>query len=139
VRAFPTDVINGELCLPPSQGHNSVRTVEGRACYPPFEYEPCSQQRGYELLGRGEYPGAVWFTYGSGKPLVPSKPFPARFLYQRIQLTYRRGTTSVRLACAPDYTGKFRQEDVAQLVKLVKMLKDPALAPPPSPTSVDCP
>ena len=33
------------------------------------------------------------------------------------------------LACAPDYTGKFREEDVAQLVKLGKMLKAPSLAP----------
>jgi len=112
-----------------------VRTVEGKTCYLPFEYEPCSQQRGYELLGRWDYPGAVWFTYGSGTPFVPSKPFPAEFLYERIQLAYQRGAASVLLACAPDYTGKFRQEDVAQLVKLGKMLKDPSLAPQPSLTT----
>ena len=135
VQAFPTDVINGEMCLPPAQGHNPVRTVEGKTCYLPFEYEPCSQQRGYELLGRWDYPGAVWFTYGSGKSFVPSQPFPAEFLYQRIQLAYRRGAASVLLACAPDYTGRFRQKDVEQLVKLGKMLKDPTLALPPSLTT----
>jgi alpha-L-fucosidase len=130
VQAFPTDVINGEMCLPPAQGHNPVRTLEGRICYLPFEYEPCSQQRGYELLGRWDYPGAVWFTYGNGKRFVLSKPFPAEFLYRRIQVAYQRGAASVLLACAPDYTGKFREHDVTQLVKLGKMLKDPALAPP---------
>jgi alpha-L-fucosidase len=132
VKTFPTDVINGEMCQPPTQGHDPVRKVEGRSYYLPFEYELCSQQRGYELLGRWDYPGAAWFTYGSGKSFMPSQPFPAEFLYQRIQLAYQRGAASVLLACAPDYTGKFRQEDVAQLVRLGKMLKDPALAPPPS-------
>ena len=135
VQASPTDVINGEMCLPPAHRHNPVRTVEGRTCYLPFEYEPCSQQRGYELLGRWDYPGAVWFTYGSGKPFVPSKPLPAEFLYHRIQLAYQRGAASVLLACAPDYTGKFRQEDVAQLLRLGQMLKDPSLAPPRSLTT----
>jgi alpha-L-fucosidase len=135
VQAFPTDVINGEMCLPPAQGHNPVRTVEGQTHYLPFEYEPCSQQRGHELLGRWDYPGAVWFTYGNGKPFVASKPFPAEFLYERIQLAYQRGASSVLLACAPDHTGKFRQEDVAQLVRLGKMLKKPVLAPPPSLTA----
>jgi len=135
VKAFPTDVINGEMCQPPAQGHNPVRAVEGRACYLPFEYELCSQQRGYELLGHWDYPGAAWFTYGSGKSFMPSQRFPAEFLYQRIQLAYQRGAASVLLACAPDYTGQFRQDDVAQLVKLGNMLKNPALAPPPSLTT----
>ncbi len=102
VKAFPTDVINGEMRQPPAQGHNPVRTVEGRACSLPFEYELCSQQRGYELLGHWDYPGAAWFTYGSGKSFMPSQPFPAEFLYQRIQLAYQRGAASVLLACAPD-------------------------------------
>ena len=138
VKAFPTDVINGEMCLPPAQGHNPARTVEGRTCYLPFEYEPCSQQRGHELLGRWDYPGAVWFTYGGGKSFAASKPFPAEFLYQRMQLAYQRGAASVLLACAPDYTGAFRQEDTAQLVRLGEMLRDPALAPPVSLTT-SCP
>ena len=34
------------------------------------------------------------------------------------------------LACAPDHTGSFRKDDVKQLVKLGKMLKDPSMAPP---------
>lgn len=135
VKAFPTDVINGEMCQPPAPGHNPVRTVEGRACYLPFEYELCSQQRGYELLGRWDYPGAAWFTYGSGKSFVASQPFPAEFLYQRIQLAYRRGAASVLLACAPDHTGKFRPEDVEQLLTLGRLLKDPTLALPPSLTT----
>ncbi len=124
VRAFPTDVINGEMCLPPAGGHDPVRTVDGRTWYLPFEYEACSQQRGYELLGRWDYPGAAWFTYGSGKTFAPSTPLAPEFLYQRMQLAYRRGAASVLLACAPDYTGKFRQEDVEQLVKLGKLLND---------------
>jgi len=135
VQAFPTDVINGEMCLPLAQGHNALRTVEGRTCYLPFEYELCSQQRGDELLGRWDYPGAVWFTYGSGKPFVPSKPFPAEFLYRRIQLAYQRGASSVLLACAPDYTGKFRQGDIEQLVELGRMLKNPTSIPRPSLTT----
>ena len=57
------------------------------------------------------------------------------FLYERMQLAYRRGAASVLLACAPDYTGKFRHEDVEQLMKLGRMLRDPTLAQLPSLTT----
>ena len=130
IKAFPTDVINGEMCSPPVEGHDPWRTVDGKKYYIPFEYELCSQQRGTHVLGQWDFPGASWFTYGSGKGFSPSKPLAADFLYRRIRVPLDRGANNILLSCAPDYTGRFRKEDVKQLVKLGKMLKDPSLAPP---------
>ena len=130
LKAFPTDVINGEMCSPPAGGHNPWRTVNGTKHYIPFEYEPCSQQRGLHVLGQWDFPGASWFTYGAGKGFAPSKSRSAEFLYKRIRTAKDRGASSILLSCAPDYTGSFRKDDIAQLVKLGKMLKNPSLAPP---------
>jgi len=131
IRYFPTDVLNGEMRAPPAEGHNPVRTIGGKKYYLPFEYEPCSQTRvGRFNLGGWDYQHASWFTYGSGKPFKPSKPFPAEFLYRRITLAYDRGADAVLLSCAPDHTGRFRKEDVEQLTQLGRMLTDPSFAPP---------
>jgi hypothetical protein len=122
VNAFPTDVLNGEMCSPPAAGHNPRRTIDGKTYYLPFEYEPCSQQRGTELVGGWDFPGAVWFTYGGGKQFEASKPLPPEFLYAKIREAYRRGADTVLLSCAPDHTGSFRKEDVEQLTSLGKLL-----------------
>jgi alpha-L-fucosidase len=120
--AFPTDVINGEMCSPPAAGHNPQRTIDGKNYYLPFEYEPCSQHRGTRMISGWDFPGAVWFTYGSGKGFEVSKPLPPEFLYAKIREAYRRGADAVLLACAPDHTGSFRKDDVEQLTALGKML-----------------
>jgi len=129
VRAFPTDVINGEMHAPPAAGHQPTRTIGGSRYYIPFEYEPCSQQRGTKH-GRWDYPGASWFTYGEGKGFDPSRSRSAEFLYNRVRRARDRGADNVLLSCAPDHTGRFRDADVEQLVRLGRMLKDPSLAPP---------
>jgi len=128
VRAFPTDVINGEMHAPPAAGHQPVRTIGGKPYYIPFEYEPCSQSRGTKH-GKWDYPGAAWFTYGEGNGFEPSRTRPAEFLYKRIRTARDRGADNVLLSCAPDHTGRFREADVEQLVRLGRMLKDPSLAP----------
>jgi alpha-L-fucosidase len=130
VRAFPTDVINGEMCAPPAAGHEPCRTLGGKRYYIPFEYEPCSQQRGTHNNGKWDFPGASWFTYGGGKPFQPSSSLSAEFLYRRIRRARDRGAANVLLSCAPDHTGRFREEDAKELVRLGRMLEDPSLAPP---------
>jgi hypothetical protein len=126
---FPTDVINGEMHQPPAGGHNPFRKVGGKTYYIPFEYEPCSQQRGAKEIGKWDYPGISWFTYGEGKGFKPSKPFAPTFLAQRIELARKRGASNVLISCAPDHTGIFRKEDVEQLVELRKLLNDPDYIP----------
>jgi hypothetical protein len=122
VNAFPTDVINGEMCSPPAAGHNPKRTIGEKTYYIPFEYEPCSQQRGTHVVGKWDFPGAAWFTYGSGKSFEISKPLSPEFLCSKIHEAYKRRADAVLLACAPDHTGLFRKEDVEQLDSLGKML-----------------
>jgi alpha-L-fucosidase len=129
IKAFPTDVINGEMCSPPKEGHNPWRTIEDKEYYIPFEYEPCSQQRGTHVYGSWDFPGASWFTYGSGKEFDTSKPLPADFLYRRIRTAYDRGASNVLMSFAPDHTGLYRKGDIEQAVKLGRMIKDPSLAP----------
>ncbi len=135
LKYFPTDVLNGEMCLPPAGGHNPRRQVDGKSYYLPLEYEPCSQKRGgHKKLGGWDYSQASWFTYGAGRNFEPSEPFPATFLYQWIQKARDRGAANVLLACAPDHTGRIRDEDVRQLTELGRMLKTPSLAPQEPPT-----
>ena len=129
LRAFPTDATNGEMHAPPVTGHNPYRTVDGKKYYIPFEYEPCSQQRRSPLSIGWDYPDASWFTYGTGKGFEASKPFSAEFLFQHIKVAYDRGASSVLMACAPDYTGRFRTADVEQLVKLGHLLREARLVP----------
>jgi len=130
IKAFPTDVINGEMCSPPVEGHDPWRTVDGKRYYIPFEYEPCSQKRGTHVLGLWDFPGASWFTYGDGKDFAASESFSAEFLYKRIRVSLDRGANNILISCAPDHTGSFRKADITELVKLGKLLKDPSLATP---------
>ncbi len=131
---FPSDVVNGEVNLPPAAGHNPIRKVGDKTYYIPFEYAPTSQNR----ISPGEdaytdawdYPGASWFTYGEGKSFVPSKPFAPIFLYGWIEEARKRGASNIMLACAPDYTGSFREEDIKQLTELGKIMTERSLLAP---------
>lgn len=135
IRYFPTDVMNGEMVPPPAAGHKPLRKVGDTTYYLPFEFEPCSQSRpgGFG----GVYRNYAWFTYGKGRDFAPSRPFPAEFLYKHIRQARKRGAANVLLSCAPDHTGRLRDEDAAQLLKLSRMLKDPSLAPP-KPLTLGC-
>jgi hypothetical protein len=92
--------------------------VNGKQYYLPFEFEPCSQQRG------GRY---VWFTYGTGKNFTVSQAFPAPQMFDGIKQAYDRGSANVLLSLAADHTGKMRPDDVKQLEELGKMLKKAGL------------
>ena len=137
IRYWPTDVLNGELTAPPAGGHQSRRKVGDVTYYVPFEYEPCSQQRPPKNAAPGVYGKPCWFTYGTDKAFAPSQPYAPEFLYRQITLAYRNGASNVLLAAAPDHTGRMRTRDVAQLVTLGRMLKDPSLAPQP-PLTTGC-
>jgi hypothetical protein len=129
--SFPTDVVDGELTLPPTAGHNPIRIVDGKRYYLPFEYSLVSQSRAneeYHSLGP-----TCWFTYGEGRSFNPSRPFPAEALAQQIRLGYKRGASNVLLATAPDHTGRMRPEDVEQLRQLGRILRGQE---PPLPKSI---
>ncbi len=128
---FPTDVLNGELHLPPESGHTPLRKVGDKICFLPFEFEPVSQSRpgGYTYDPLGP---SCWFTYGEGRNFKPSHPFPAEAVAKRIRLGWKRGAANVLLATAPDHTGRMRAEDVEQLRRIGQILRDggPALPKP---------
>lgn len=122
INYFPTDIVNGELVLPPATGHDAARTVAGATYYLPFEYSLVCQSRegGYKYDPLGP---SCWFTYGEGKDFVPSRPFPAKALAQQVRLGWKRGAANVLLATAPDHTGRMRPEDVEQLRRLGRVLR----------------
>jgi len=120
LKYFPTDILNGELTMPPATGHQATHTVGGTGYYLPFEYEPCSQWR--PSRGSPDSQKSVWFTYGAGKPFVVSQPYPAVKLAAEITEARRRGASNILLSCAPDHTGKFREGDVRQLTELGRLL-----------------
>jgi hypothetical protein len=122
IRYFPTDVINGEVALPPANGHNPVREVKGKRYYLPFEFEPVSQPI---PKGTTTHAGPVgaWFTYGEGKGFPASQPFEVGPLFEWIQQAYARGAANVLLSLAPDHTGSMRREDVRQLEELGRLIR----------------
>jgi len=127
IRYFPTDILNGEVKLPPKAGHQPFREVGGKRYYLPFEFEPVSQ-------GRKEAPSVAktpmgpgsWFTYGDGRAFPASRPLPSEVLCDWIRQAYDRGASNVLLSLAPDYSGSMREEDVEQLRRLGTLLR-PAL------------
>jgi alpha-L-fucosidase len=133
---FPTDVMDGELCLPPAKGHNPLRTVEGKQYYLPFDYNLVSQSRvgGYDYDPLGP---SSWFTYGEGRNFKPSHPLPAEAVANQIRLGWKRGADNVLLATAPDYTGRMRAEDVEQLRRIGQILRTDR-PPRPQPISQGC-
>jgi alpha-L-fucosidase len=128
---FPTDVVDGELTLPPPSGYNPLRTVDGKTYYLPFDYNLVSQRRtggyGYDPLGP-----SCWFTYGEGRNFMPSYPFPVEGVAKQIKLGWKRGAANVLLATAPDHTGRMRPDDAQQLRQLGKILRGEEPLPPKS-------
>ena len=123
IRYFPTAVVDGELTPPPATGHNPFRTMDGKTYYLPFDYNLVFQSRpgGYKYDPLGP---SCWFTYGEGKNFPASHPFPAEALAKQIRLGWTRGAANVLLATAPDHTGRMRPEDVEQLWRLGKLLRE---------------
>jgi hypothetical protein len=137
IKYFPTDILNGEVKLPPAAGHEAFRTVAGKKYYLPFEFEPVSQGMQGKSVAKTPCGPGCWFTHGAGRSFPASTPFPPGDLYKWIDKAYDRGTSNVLLSCAPDHTGRMRKEDARQLLELGQMLKDPSLAPP-KPLTAGC-
>lgn len=123
---YPTDVLNGEVTLPPAGGHQPFRTVKGKRYYLPFEFELVSQRRP-EGTTTPWGPAGAWFTYGEGKGLAASQPVPARQLFDWVKQAYDRGSAIVLLSLASDHTGSMRPDDVRQLEELGKLLREAGL------------
>ena len=123
---FPTDVLNGEVVVPPEKGHQAMREVDGKKYYLPFEFEPVSQQRDQGTLTPLGRVG-VWFTYGEGRGFTPSRPLPVPVLFDWIKQAYDRGASTVLLSLAPDHTGAMRPQDVEQLEELGRRLREAKL------------
>ncbi|HOD80754.1 MAG: Alpha-L-fucosidase [Planctomycetes bacterium ADurb.Bin126] len=128
IRYFPTDVMNGEVHLPPEGGHRAFRRVGGERYYLPFEFEPVSQR-----IAKGTTtpwgPVGAWFT------VRDSKPIPAKDLFDWIRQAYARGASNVLLSLAPDHTGAMRADDVRQLEELGKLMRQAGLLEVPPPAS----
>jgi hypothetical protein len=123
IKYFPTDILNGEVHLPPENGHQPVRQIDGKSYYLPFEFEPVSQRRD-EVKSVAETPmgPGAWFTYGGGKSFPASRPFPCEGLCDWIRQAYARGASNVLLSLAPDHSGAMRKDDVEQLRQLGRLL-----------------
>lgn len=131
IEYFPTDVLNGEVVVPPPGGHQPLREVNGKTYYLPFEFEPVSQYRTDEAFSvakniPGGKPGS-WFTYGEGRDFPSSKPLEPKLLFDWIKEAYDRGAANVLLSAAADHTGSMRAEDVKQLEELGAMLREAKL------------
>ncbi len=124
IRHFPTDVLNGEMTLPPISGHERYREVAGKKYYLPFEFEPVSQRAYGKAVGITPFGPGCWFTYGGGRSFPESTPFLAEQLHSWIKDAYSRGASNVLLSLAPDHTGKMRSIDVEQLRRLGILLKE---------------
>jgi alpha-L-fucosidase len=120
INYFPTDVVNGEVHLPPAAGHQPFRKVNGKRYYLPFEFEPVSQ-RIPEGTTTPWGPVGAWFTGRN------SRPFPVKPLFDWIQQAYARGANNVLLSLAADETGSMRPDDVRQLEELGTMLREAGL------------
>ena len=90
---FPTDVLNGEVHLPPAGGHQPLRTVNDKQYYLPFEFEPVSQR-----IAKGTT--TPWGQVGAWFTVRDSEPFPAIQLLDWIQQAVALGAANVLLSCA---------------------------------------
>jgi hypothetical protein len=138
IRYFPTDVVNGEVHLPPAQGHEPYRQVGGKRYYLPLEFEPVSQR-----IEKGTVTpwGAVgaWFTFGEGLGFPTTQPLPVKDVFDWIKQAYDRGAANVLLSLSADHTGRMRPDDVRQLVEIGKLLREAGLleVPEAAPVSPD--
>ncbi len=130
IRYFPTDVMNGEVNVPPAQGHQAYRVVKGRKYYLPFEFEPVSQraeEHNGQCTSTPEGVVGLWFNYGPGRGFKTSKPIGTKVVFDWIRKAYDRGAANVLLSVAADHTGSMRAEDVKQLEELGRMLGEAGL------------
>jgi hypothetical protein len=126
LRYFPTDVVNGEVHLPPAHGHEPYRRVGGKRYYLPLEFEPVSQRMEQGTVTPWGAVGA-WFTFGEGLGFPATDPLPVKDVFDWIKEAYDRGAANVLLALSADHTGRMRPDDVRQLVEIGKRLREAGL------------
>jgi alpha-L-fucosidase len=117
---FPTDIVNGEVHLPPGGGHQPLRKVNDKQYYLPLEFEPVSQR-----IANGTT--TPWGRVGAWFTVRDSVPFPAKDIFDWIHQTVALGADNILLSCAPDHTGQFRDADARQLAELGALLRDAGL------------
>ena len=116
VRFFPTDILNGEERIPPVKGHQTMRKIDAKEYYLPYEYEITSQRADNRSLGNGLMKGSCWFSYSD------SRFYPVDSLYKYIKQSYDRGGSNILLSTAPDKSGSYRPADADSIVKLGKLI-----------------
>ena len=110
--SWPTDIINGEDCLPPAGGHYPRVTFEGKQYYMPFE---------------------SWIP--TGPPYKPMPPMNSWFWRpgfkmqsaEAIAQDYREcmdRNANLLLNLSPDTTGQLPPESVATLQQLAGMIRN---------------
>ena len=77
---FPTDVVDGEMTLPPATGHNPIRTVDGKTYYLPFDYNLVSQSRRADTstIRWGRPAGSPMAREAASRPAIRFLPRPLR-------------------------------------------------------------
>jgi alpha-L-fucosidase len=103
--AWPSDLANGEVTLPPESGHQPIKIVQGKQYYIPMEV--CDT-----LTGN-------WFWHPEDKPRSP------RHLYYLYSESIRRGA-NLLLNVSPDRTGRIPKDQVKALSQLRELIDNPA-------------
>ena len=102
--AWPSDLANGEVTLPPESGHQPVKLVQGRQYYIPMEV--CDT-----LTGK-------WFWHPEDRPRPP------RQLYYLYSESIRR-CANLLLNVSPDRTGRIPDDQVKALMQLKELIDNP--------------
>ena len=102
--AWPTDLANGEVTLPPESGHQPIKLVQGKQYYIPMEV--CDT-----LTGK-------WFWHPGDRPRPP------RHLYYLYSESIRRGA-NILLNVSPDRTGRIPDDQVKALMQLKEFIDNP--------------
>jgi alpha-L-fucosidase len=113
----PTDAVNGEERMPPEEGHNPIREVDGQSIYLPFESELTTHRSPGKSLGNGLLPDSCWFTYTEGEP------YPAEDLAPFAKGVQERGGSNVLFSFAPDETGYFTDRAVEQMRRTIELIR----------------
>jgi alpha-L-fucosidase len=106
---FPADITNGERTLPPVQGHNPIRQINGKTFYIPMEVCQTINQNWF------------WMTGDVTKSV--------RTLYYWYSETLKRGANFL-LDVPPDHSGRIPKNLVDRLAELKEVIDDPGILSP---------
>ena len=103
--AWPSDLANGEVTLPPESGHQPIKVIQDKKYYIPMEV--CDTLTG------------MWFWHPEDRARSP------RYLYYLYSESIRRGA-NLLLNVSPDRTGRIPDDQVKALKELKKFIDSPA-------------